>query len=288
MEKIESQKIWSYFNDSVKAKTAGNSEIRSGSGHRVTSYMELTKKVAEIQYLNRAHLLMFRGQSIDHKTIRGNTMLKASIFRNDGRSVPSEIVLERRFNELKIAEKFLKNYCTGGRLKFRQRIARDRAIRWAILQHYEVCKTPLLDVTQSLRIAASFASDRNQFEEAFVFALGVPNISGTVTTSSEAGLQIVRLSSACPPTAIRPHIQEGYLLGEYPEIADTGQKRLYGLYELDFGRRLVAKFRFCPGDFRRDRDHRLLGTDALYPDGADDELVRIVCSIKDEIAKQSA
>ena len=44
--------------------------------------------------------------------------------------------------------------------------------------------------------------------------LGVPNLSGAITASAEAGLQIVRLSSVCPPSAVRPHIQEGYLLGD--------------------------------------------------------------------------
>jgi len=51
------------------------------------------------------------------------------------------------------------------------------------------------------------------------------------TASSEAGLQVIRLSSACPPEAVRPHLQEGYLLGEYPEIADYEQNAHYDYYE---------------------------------------------------------
>ena len=42
------------------------------------------------------------------------------------------------------------------------------------------------------------------------------------------------------------HLQEGYLLGEYPEIADFEQKTHYEDYEMDFGQRLIAKFRFNP------------------------------------------
>jgi hypothetical protein len=67
-------------------------------------------------------------------------------------------------------------------------------------------------------------------DEAFVFVLGVPNLSGAVTASSEANLQIVRLSSACPPEAVRPHLQEGYLLGECPAIADFEQNAHYSHY----------------------------------------------------------
>ena len=44
---------------------------------------------------------------------------------------------------------------------------------------------------------------------------------------------MIRLASVCPPEAVRPHIQEGYLLGEYPEIADYEQKALYPHYEID-------------------------------------------------------
>ena len=56
-----------------------------------------------------------------------------------------------------------------------------------------------LDVTHSLRVAASFASHENDTDEAFVFVFGVPNLSGAVTASSEAGLQIIRLSSVMSP-----------------------------------------------------------------------------------------
>lgn len=39
------------------------------------------------------------------------------------------------------------------------------------------------------------------------------------------------------------------MLGEYPEVATADQKELYGDYEMDFGRRLVAKFSFNPRAF---------------------------------------
>lgn len=134
-----------------------------------------------------------------------------------------------------------------------------------------MCATPLLDVTHSLRIAASFASDGAK-DECFLFVLGVPNLSGAVTASAEANLQIIRLSSVCPPSAVRPHIQEGYLLGEYPELAAYEQKQMYGHYEIDFGRRLIAKFRFDPKTFwRRDRFPKVTRK-ALYPAPSNDPL----------------
>jgi hypothetical protein len=87
--------------------------------------------------------------------------------------------------------------------------------------------------------------------------LAIPQLSGAVTVTAEAELQAIRLSSICPPEAARPHLQEGYLLGEYPDLADPEQKGRVPHYEVDFGRRLLAKFRLHPQTF--------WGTDPAFP-----------------------
>ena len=161
-------------------------------------------------------------------------------------------------------------------------LRRYRILRWSILQHYEICRTPLLDVTQSLRIAASFASLSAQ-NDAVVFAFGVPNISGAVTASAEAGLQIIRLASVCPPCAVRPHIQEGYLLGEYPEMGTFDQRTRYAPFEIDFGRRLVAKFTFSPDTFWLADKFPKVEKGDLYP--KDDPLCRLAMEVKDELGR---
>src|SRR5262249_48355521 len=140
--------------------------------------------------------------------------------------------------------------------------------------------TPLLDVTHSLRIAASFASHDTD-DLGFVFVLGVPNLSGAITASADAGVQIVRLSSVWPLSAVRPHIQEGYLLGEYPEIDSYQQKAHYILKEIDFGRRLIAKFRFTPRTFRAKSDKfPLVPKEALYLSSSRDPLSIITDDVK--------
>lgn len=288
MEKIGSQKIWSFFDSGPNARPAANQTIRAGRGHDVASYLDLARKVAELQFLNRDHVLLFRGQSKDYLTTKGNSMLKASIFRNDGKKVPSETILEKRFNTLKLAEKQLVEAYAAAGLKGGERLRRHRLIRWSILQHYEICQTPLLDVTHSLRVAASFATAGNDGREAFLYAFGVPNLSGAVTASSEAGLQIVRLSSACPPDAVRPHIQEGYLVGEYPEIPDYEQQSHYAFHEMDFGRRLVAKFRFNPQTFWASEKYPPATAEALYPNAQRDPLLEIAKEITAAINKEVA
>jgi hypothetical protein len=104
---------------------------------------------------------------------------------------------------------------------------------------------------------------------AYLYVLAGPNLSGAITANAEAGLQVVRLSSACPPAAIRPHIQEGYLLGEYPEMVGVTQQSHYKPFEMDFGRRIVAKFRFNPRTFWSDPDFPKISSAALYPKDRD-------------------
>jgi hypothetical protein len=242
----------------------------------------LATKVAELHFRNRDFVLLFRGQGDDYQNVKGQTTLKPTIFRPLKKGIPKERVLRQRFDLLKKAEAKLTDEYEAQGLLGADRLKRQRILRWSILQHYEVCKTPLLDVTSSLRIAASFASYGNK-DQGFIFVLGVPNLSGAVTASSEAGLQIVRLASACPPAALRPHIQEGYLLGEYPEMADFDQKAHYGSFEIDFGRRLVAKFKFDTKNFWKNDTFPKVNDKALYPSFKQDPLFELTLAIKNSI-----
>ena len=281
MERIGNTSLHSFFDGSVGIVEAKNQPIRKGPGHHVGSYLELAKKVAEIQFMNRDHVLLFRGQPKDYKSnTKGASLLKATLFRLEGKNLPNDHVLKERFEVLRLAEKgLLQGYSEAG-LQGIGRVRRHRIIRWAILQHYDVCRTPLFDVSQSLRVAASFAMLDNETEEAFVFAFGVPNLSGAITASSESGLQIVRLSSACPPEAVRPHLQEGYLLSEYPEVSEFEDENTYDYHELDFGRRLIAKFKFNPYDFRDGGRFVPLDKMDLFPSAPDDSISKICSRLK--------
>lgn len=284
MEKIGTQKIWSYHDGINKPRPASNHKIRAGEGHVVTTYFDLAMKVAELQFLNREHVLFFRGQCDDYRSTKGNTMLKPSMFRLSGKRLPTAKILESRFERLNAAEASLVGLYRAAKFRGIDRLARHRTIRWAILQHYDVCATPLLDVSQSLRVASSFATASEINDFAYVYVLGVPNLSGAVTASSEAGLQILRLSSACPPEAVRPHVQEGYLLGEYPEVSDYRQNAKYSYYEMDFGRRLVAKFKLKVSGFWHSKNFPPVTSEGLYPKEHRDPLLAVIDEVKNEIA----
>jgi hypothetical protein len=282
MKTIGENEIWSFYDRNKKAKRITKATmVRGAAGHTVKSFLELAMKVAELQFRNPDFVLMFRGQNGDHRNLKKNTTLKPSLFRSASGSshAPGMALLANRFQALERAEGHLINEYRRAQLLGLDRLERHRMLRWAILQHYEVCPTPLLDITHSLRIAASFAS-KNRPGPAFVFVLGIPNLSGAITASAEAGIQIIRLSSVCPPTAVRPHIQEGYLLGEYPEMASYSQKELYGHYEIDFGRRLIAKFRFDPAAFWRGDAFPQVLHNALYPPENEDPLFKLTRRVK--------
>ncbi|MGH8092687.1 MAG: FRG domain-containing protein [Chthoniobacterales bacterium] len=285
METIGQQQLWVFRDGINDAVSIQKRAFRKEKAHYVASYLDLAKKVAELQFKNRDYVLLFRGQRHDIRNLQKFTTLKPSLFRprSGSRRNPDQEILTNRFDRLRAAERVLLQRYKGAALLGIERLERYQILRWAILQHYEVCATPLLDVTQSLRVAASFAS-LGANEEAFIFVIGVPNISGAITASAEAGLQVIRLSSVCPPAALRPHLQEGYLLGEYPEMSGYDQKELYKHFEIDFGRRLVTKFRFDPDKFwKHSGSFPAVARRALYPSESSDPLYSICLGVKSAI-----
>jgi FRG domain-containing protein len=288
MEKIGSQPIWSYFDETRTARAVSNRRICTGEGHTVRSYFELAMKVAELQFLNRDHVMLFRGQADDHRSQKNGTTLNPTLFRPDRGEPLRPAILRARFERLKSAESKLVRLYRLAKFRGADRLARHRSIRWAILQHYGVCSTPLLDVTQSLRISATFAAERNRRGDAYLYVLGVPNRSGAVTASAETGLQIICLSSACPPEAVRPHMQEGFLLGEYPEVVEYDHDARSAYATMDFSRRLVAKFRLKLDRFWTTATFRPASWDAIYPRKVRDPLLPITDRIRREIESDVA
>src|SRR4029453_7104815 len=106
METIGQTELWSYFNPQVEARRAKSREIREGCGHQVISFLDLAKKVAELQFRNPDYVLLFRGQPDDYRNRNRTTSLKPSLFRSKtGAAVdPPSHRQTRRFEILKDAE----------------------------------------------------------------------------------------------------------------------------------------------------------------------------------------
>jgi hypothetical protein len=251
-------------------------EIRASKALPVNTFSELVNYIADISYHNPQFSLFYRAQAEDHQTKDGNTSLYPSIYRD----IPSESrgrLLERRFNLLQIAEKELLREFEKQRFLGRSKLTKFREVRWALLQHYRVCKTPLLDLTYSLRVACSFAMDCAGISS-YIFVLGLPDTHGSISYSVEEELLVVKLLSICPPRAIRPYFQEGFLVGSFPSPQETRSTRL------DVSGRLIAKFRLNHETFQ-DKNFVPIPHETLYPQN--DAMEEVFSRVKQRTISQT-
>ncbi|MEL7668360.1 MAG: FRG domain-containing protein [Actinomycetota bacterium] len=249
----------------------GSGAVATADAIPVASFDELVREVAQLSYVNRDYLLFYRGQAEDYRNRAGASTFYPSIYR--GERLPRESVA-LAFDVLDLAASRL---CDGLYLREidgHRDVRRRRYIQWSILQHYEVCPTPLLDLTQSLLVACSFAFLEDTGTEPYVFVFGMPYVSNRVSINSEHDLVNVRLLSICPPDALRPYFQEGYVAGTDEVTTQYDSKS-----ELDFTNRLVAKFKLTGGRSFWGDGFRPLSRAVLYPE---DDRVQWIC---DEIRR---
>ncbi|MBP7763880.1 MAG: FRG domain-containing protein [Syntrophaceae bacterium] len=231
--------IWTYVGgerEAVKIKVA---EVRCGSLkiHHVKTFSELASKVAKLSFLNRQWMLLYRGQAQDFKTQRNLNSLYPSLYRPPSGKSFNKKLKKERFDRLLSKVKILREGYLQRFPKYRKEIHRlyiYEELCWALLQHYEVVLTPYLDVSSSLRVAASFALKNSS--SGYLYVLGMPYPVGSISHFVDSDIKMVRLQAACPPSAKRPHFQEGYLIGSCsvgPEEQNSKENA---------SRRLVAKF----------------------------------------------
>lgn len=255
------------------SKGLSSKNIAESEGYDVPTFHELVVLSASISYLNKDHMIFYRGQNSDYKNKAGRSTFYPSIYRGDPLRKPE---LDYRFSILNDASRRLK-------VKFEERnvsglpeLKKKKLIQWSILQHYEVCATPLTDFTQSLRVAASFALMKNSAKYAYIYAFGLPYMTNRVSSNSEHDLVNVRLLSICPPLALRPYYQEGCLVGTEDIESEYDDKT-----ELDFNRRLIAKFKIPNKKSFWGRDFTPIPETALYPNK--DSMLEIAEEIMSEV-----
>jgi hypothetical protein len=200
----------------------------------VSTYRKLVEQIAKLSFLNKDQLLFYRGQGLDHQNKAGASTQYPSIYRGE---YLSSWEIMYRFDILEAASGWLKKLFAREQVEGFRELSRKRYVQWSILQHYEVCHTPLLDLTHSLRVACSFAQLFTETAEAYVYVLGMPYLTNRISINSEHDLVNIRLLSICPPDALRPYFQEGYLAGT-TDISYVYENKT----ELDFRNRLIAKF----------------------------------------------
>jgi len=238
-------------------KYLGARSVAESDGYPVKNFKTLVELSASISYLNKDHLLFYRGQNTDYKNKAGRSSFYPTIYRGD-----PLLKKERDYRS-----GLLNDSCRALKKKFEEHnvpghaeLKRKKLIQWSVLQHYEVCDTPLMDFTQSLRVAASFALLNSKKGEAFVYAFGLPYLTNRISSNSEHDLVNIRLLSICPPMALRPYYQEGYLVSTEDIESEYDDKT-----ELDFNRRLIAKFRIPARKSFWGKDFNPIPESALYP-----------------------
>lgn len=251
-------------------------KISSSNPLNISSFRELVEVVAKFAYHNKDYLLFFRGQSRDYLNKGGKSTFYPTIYRGD---YLSHIELRNRFDILEGCSKVLAQTFEDRKIDGYKDVKRRKLIQWSILQHYEVCPTPLLDFTHSLRVACSFAYLQNHSENAYVFMFGFPYLTNRISLNSEHDIVNVRLLSICPPEAYRPHFQEGFLAGTDEITYDYDRKS-----ELDFNNRLIVKFELPSENEFWGRNFHKIPEASLYPKS--DPIKRLCDEINDMASRE--
>lgn len=250
-------------------------KVAAGEAYKVSSFRQLVENVAKLAFKNKDHLLFFRGQAQDYRNKAGVSTFYPSIYRGE---YLSQKEIDRRFVALKEAGNTLVKLFEEQKIEGYREVRKRRAIQWSILQHYEVCPTPYMDFTHSLRVACSFATIDNSNDSAYIYIFGLPYLSNRISMNSEHDIINIRLLSICPPTALRPYFQEGYLVG-----TDGITSKYDSKGELDFNNRLVAKFEIPNNKSFWGDDFHQIPKNSLYPEN--DPIEEICKIIKEDIDK---
>ena len=236
--------------------------------HAVPDYWTLVTLVSRLAAVNTQYQFYFRGQT--------NCYVEKGVH-----SLPPSLWRKRDQYEHKVKRLF---YCDN-RLKsaYKDYENRDKAIvsqfeesplaRWALLQHYEICDTPLLDITQSLHVACSFAQQNNGYA-GFVYIFGFPYQTEKTMTSTEDELTVVSLLGVTPYNARRPLIQDGYLAGPndwWKLLADGNHEYEIKPDDYGFHKRLIAVFEIAESRaFWRNSGFDVLGYETLMQSDTDE------------------
>lgn len=254
----------------------GSETVAKAPPFPIATFRGLVEHTARLSYLNPDHLLFYRGQNTDYVNKAGSTTVYPGIYRGENTSKDE---LRHRFALLDQAGRELVKRWADSKLEGLSDIRQKIYVQWSILQHYGVVETPLLDVTHSLRVACSFAQHDATSDYAIVYVFGMPQVTNRISINSEDDLVNVRLLSICPPSALRPHFQEGFLAGTTDVTWDFDNKT-----ELDFRNRLIAKFAIPKGPKFWGSGFNSIPKASLYP--AKDRVLKLCEGLRDTLKSE--
>jgi len=227
---FEDELVWEKFDATVN-------RVRASEGFKVSSFRELIDEVASVTISNRNFEMFYRGQEFDYKNNSAiyyqDRKPKSTIFpaicrpekNADGSpkySIKKSQII-KRYDDL---DKMVGIVQGNKRGYFKE-------YYYALFQHYDILPTPLIDITQSLRVAATFALRNSKKGYLFVFGLPYPNQS--ISYYSDMSIVLIKLQNVLQTNSLRPRYQEGFLVGKYPIMPTKTSGD-------DLANRMVAKF----------------------------------------------
>jgi hypothetical protein len=276
------------FNGSLKHVRQSSKQVSDDEPLRAGNYAELVDVVSFLSVMNKRDTLYFRGQT-------KNWPLRPTIFRlswislsGTRHTIPDDpIALQRIWDHLNSEiSSIVLSVCEKLPMPRRATLKMFREAVWAIAQHYELWPTPLIDVTPSLRIAASFALWGGR-REGCLYVVALPPSTNSVTFDADQHVVLARLQAVCPPVAKRPHFQDGFLAGRFPFAGPTANNiDTHPAGVSDLGRRLVARIDLTDADdegYRQARsptahgfwsdDFPRMSPQSLMPEAREDQLL---------------
>lgn len=250
--------------------------IRACDGFPVKTFRELMDIVAQVTLNNGSYEMYYRGQVLDYKNNQSSfyrnrtpkTVILPTICR------PGEKSNKRSITKSQIIKRYDKLETMTGLAKETDLFENEKKVSfneyyYSLFQHYDIISTPLIDITQSLRVAASFALRESNTGYVYVFGLPFPNQS--ISCFADLGIVLIKLQNVVPVDAIRPRYQEGFLVGKFPITATKSNFD-------NLANRLIAKFQVdnTKGNFWDDF-FQPMPEDLLFPkkDKVESELNRI-------------
>ncbi len=276
--------MWGY-DDSYELvwekRDATVNRIRASEGYPVKSFRELMDEVAKVTLNNRNFEMFYRGQKSDYKNNQAlfysdrkqKTTIYPSICRPDRKADGSfkysikKSQIEKRYQDL---ENMI-GIVAGKRKSY------FKEFYYSLFQHYDILPTPLIDITQSLRVAATFALKNS--ESGYIYVLGLPYPNQSISYYTDMKIVLIKLQNVVPVHALRPRYQEGFLIGKYPIVPTKNNGD-------DLANRMVAKFRIDNSDGKFwDKYFQPLPDEVLYP--SNDTLEIELKQLKEEFLKNT-
>jgi len=237
------------FRKSNTCKNTGQLCVISTSPLVPNNYSELCDLVAKLAYFNRRYVLFFRGQDKEYKfksrfpTIYPNYFRKLLMKQNPADQLKK--VLDENSNKLK-----RKIHVRKIRFHGSFYVVGNELLRFALLQHYEICDTPLIDLTQSLYVAASFAllppvgEDERGYREGIVYVIALPRNNKIYRDDVSDNIFLTNLVGITPPQAKRPYRQEAYSVTS----SNLNLELIGDISHFDLAGRVVCKFKVNNSD----------------------------------------